>query len=276
MAGLHRRRPSGRLGWWTLGAAIAAFYATEYFLVLRVYDFWDRVPGVMPGRPEWVRQQLWLLSAIPLLGIVTFAIARRGRRVFYAMPAVLLFGLGPAIDSLTWSGVPYPGLFGNLWILGVDAAAPSPPDLGLIWIDGLFKLALILAPATLAAIAGRADRPIAVHPVALMTAGTAAWSVAWMTAQFWAPSGRLEPVGIVVAFAIGVGLGPWRPWWPWLLVGLIAWRLPSVFAQNELPAFVTALAFLLGALVEPISKSLHDRPRTSAIRGLDGSEPLPS
>ncbi len=147
--------------------------------------------------------------------LVGTAIASRGRRVLFVLPAACF-----VLVTVFVSGYPHqPQAIGEQWQVECFSRSLTcaGPWFAHPWFGSLLDLALVLLPGLVVAVRVHARRAtVDVPAIAVMLAtiallATAGWTIAVI-------EGSLDLRAFVAVGAMGIGLGTARPWWPWLHV----------------------------------------------------------
>jgi uncharacterized protein DUF5658 len=167
-----------------------------------------------------------------LLALVGVAIARRGHRLLFVLPAVCVVLV--SVVGSSYGRQPQP--IGTEWWIQCFYDACRKPWFGHPWLGPLVDLALVLVPGWVVAIRVRARRwPEVTDPPAvaaiLATAALVATS-AWTTAVIQA---SVDIRAVVAVGVFGIVVGAARPWWPWLHV------LFATLVAGSLVSFVGSL-----------------------------------
>jgi len=168
-----------------------------------------------------------------MLALVGSAVASRGRRVLFALPAAG-YVLGSAL-----LGAHRPEAIGGEWSLDCYSTGLmcAGPWFGHPWIGPLIDLALVLVPGLAVAMSvrprrwpGRTDAAaVAAILSAVALVATAGWAMAVI-------QNGLDERAVPAVAALGIVLGTARPWWPWLHV---------LFATFASGSFGVVLSYLM-------------------------------
>ena len=189
------------------------------------------------------------------LAIAGVAVASRGHRLLYALPAVAYVFM-PAL--LVDAGALHPEPVGWGWAIdcyanGIDCTGPwfvHP------WVGPLVDLALVLAPGWIVGRRVPSRRwpgPVDAAAVAsILTCAAAVATALWAISVIeWGADER----AVVTTAALGLVLGVARPWWPWLHVlfaasaaGFVSLMLSLVIWPEPGYAFADAVPYALGKL----------------------------
>jgi hypothetical protein len=184
-----------------------------------------------------------------ILALVGSAVASRGHRVLFALPAAAY------ILVSVFTAAHHPEAIGVEWSLdcystGLTCATPW---FGHPWFGPFVDLALVLVPGLAV---GRSVRPrrwpgrtdgaaVAAILVALGGVAVAGWAI--VAIEPYTDLRTIVPVGV-----LGLALGVARPWWPWLHVlfaafafGWLGWLINLVIWPDPGYPFVDALPYLL-------------------------------
>jgi hypothetical protein len=171
----------------------------------------------------------------PLLALVGIAIARRGHRLLFVLPAASVVLL--AVIGSGYGRQPQP--IGTEWWIQCFSDTCASPWFAHPWLGPLVDLALVLIPGWVVAVRARARRwPERTDPpaIAALLATVALVAMAAWTISVIQASVDLRAVAAVGAFGIVIGAA--RPWWPWLHVlfaTLVAGALVSFVGSVLLP-----------------------------------------
>lgn len=171
----------------------------------------------------------------PLFALVGMAIASRGHRLLFMLPAAS-FVLVPLVGS-GYGHQPQP--IGTEWWIQCFYDTCAGPWFAHPWLGPVVDLALVLIPGWVIAGRVRSRRwPEVTDPpaIAALIATVALVAMAAWTIAVIQSSVDLRAVVSVGAFAIVIGTA--RPWWPWLHVlfaTLVAGALVSFVGSVLLP-----------------------------------------
>ena len=206
--------------------------------------------------------------------VLGFALAVRGRRVLFALPALSLV-LAPAfIDLYHGLAYPFPDLNFVTWPVELKHEV-------WVWVESGIRLAVVLIPGALAATQIKSHRNL-FHPLTVGLLAIPAWVVGYY-GVIYSPGGQLGPsqgAGYLTVFFLGAAMGFDRPIWPWaiIVVPLInpLWIYPLVWPYGA-DYFVYIGIALLGAATVPLSRVClrawqQDRDIDPSFAQLGGSE----
>jgi hypothetical protein len=218
-----------------------------------------------------------------MLAFAGMAIAGRGHRVVFALPAAAYVLVTVLVGSQH-----HPEPIGAEWRLECYAACSAGPWFGHPWLGPLADLALVLVPGWAV---GRTVRPrrwpgptdgaaVAAILVALGGVAILGWAIA--VTQSYLDLRTIVPIG-----ALGLALGVARPWWPWIhvlfaayvagLFGLVAdlliWPDPNYPLAFALPhafeeTWPIAAVGLIASAWQPLAwaiRKLQERPFRLAV-----------
>lgn len=257
-----RDRRSPRLPRWVWavsGGSILATLALELAASVFTYRAWEADARQAGRVMNWTLVehlsggiQSW--SFLALLTVLGFALARRGRRLLFAAPALAIAVTPLAIDVYHQSfGLLLPGLIGGFALLARDYGT------WVYWLESGVKLALVLLPGAFVAARIKTRRnPFHTWAVAVMA--IPAWLVGYYGVIYFSSSGQLEGwqgSGYLVAFFLGAAMGFDRPFWPWAIVALPYlsrnWSFPFFYANGAEYLLLIGLA-LLGTVTVPLGR----------------------
>jgi hypothetical protein len=219
-----------------------------------------------------------------ILALVGSAVASRGHRVLFALPAAAY------ILVSVFAAAHHPEAIGVEWSLDCYSTdlACGTPWFGHPWFGPIVDLALVLVPGWAVGRSvhprrwpGRTDAAaVASILVALGGVAVAGWTIVAM--EPYTDLRTIVPVGV-----LGLALGVARPWWPWLHVlfaafafGWLGWLINLVIWPDPGYPFVDALPYLLeqswpiaavgliGSAWQPLARAirkLQERPFRLAI-----------
>lgn len=223
--------------------------------------------------------------AYVMLAVATAAIAGRGHRFLFMLPAAA-FVFVSVLD-----GAPFaPQAVGQRWDIACYSRTDvcTGPWFSNGWLGALVDLALVSAPGW---IVTRRMRPYrwpgrddAATVAALGTCVAAIATVAWAQAVI---HNRVDLQAVTVVGVVGLLLGIAKPWWPWfqvliaawasgfvgLVLHVITWPDPNFEVGRALPGIleedwpIVAIA-LIGSAWQPLSwalRKLQESPMRLAI-----------
>jgi hypothetical protein len=184
-----------------------------------------------------------------ILALVGSAVASRGHRVLFALPAAAYILVSVFVAAH------HPEAIGVEWSLDCYSTdlLCATPWFGHPWLGPLVDLALVLVPGCAVARSvrprrwpGRTDTAaVATILVTLGGVSVAGWAI--VVIEPYTDLRTIVPVGV-----LGLALGVARPWWPWLHVlfaafafGWLGWLIDLVIWPDPGYPFVDALPYLL-------------------------------
>lgn len=212
-----------------------------------------------------------------MLALAGSAIAGRGHRMLFTLPAVVYILVTVLVDAHQ------PEPIGVEWSLECYSGCTARAWFGHPWLGPLVDLALVLVPGWAVARSvhprrwpGRTDAAAVV--AILVAAGgiaIAGWAIA--VTQSYLDLRSIVPIG-----ALGLALGVARPWWPWLhvlfaayavgfiglMLDLLIWPDPNYPLASALPhaleeTWPIAAVGLIASSWQPLGwaiRKLQERP----------------
>ena len=252
--GAPARRRTVRIGLVATGVGLLAFLLIQGFLA--AYNLGVMREAVDRGwldisRSDPFRNVLGSLGygavSYLTLALAGWAIAGRGHRVVFALPAAAY------VFVTVLSGSHQPEAIGIEWRLECYSGCSAQAWFGHPWLGSLVDLGLVLVPGWAVARSvrprrwpGRIDPPtIAAILVAAGGIAIAGWTIA--VTQSYIDLRTIVPIGV-----LGLALGVARPWWPWLQVlfaayaaGFIGLMLDFLIWPDQGYPFAIALPYAL-------------------------------
>jgi hypothetical protein len=219
------RRPILRPAFIATSIGLAVFLLIQGILAAyNVHVIRDAInEGLVNGYPSNYSSLLRRLFAAlilggisyPVLALVGIAIARRGHRLLFVLPAASF-----VLVAVIVYGPPYqPQPIGTEWWIQCFNGICADPWFAHPWLGPLVDLTLVLIPGLVVAIRVRSRRWPEVRDApaiaAILATGAVVVTAAWTTAVIQA---SVDLRAVVAVGAFGIVIGTARPWWPWLHV----------------------------------------------------------